>query len=198
MDPLPDPNPYLSPRTATSGSLTTEDATLLGTYEPLVMPRDATDLLWTCLCGIVVVPVAYGIPLGVLALVRAPAPAMVGAVLGVVAIAVVCMYLGIRRIELTPEGLVADRRWLGPIVVPWREVGRLERASWGELLVTSMFRPHRCCSFSMTCHHQLTLRGPWGMLIFPPREYDQFVATIRYWGRQAAADFVDATVHPGG
>ncbi len=175
-------NPYASPKGASNQNLPMEP--WLGTYNPVVMPRDAVDVILGGSTGVLVSAFLYGIPFGVLLFLRAPIWCFVVATFVIVGIAVLAMLVGIRRVELTQDGIIATRPLLSPLRIPWNQDRSVGIANRGTVVLATVFLPHRCCSYSLTSRDQVRIDAGPVRILFPPHDSATFQATARLLAAQ--------------
>lgn len=173
-------NPYLSPRTESAASNATGDV-WLGNYNPVIMPRDFTDTIASTCCGLLLALFIYGVPFLVLYLFQAPAVFYLVAIVVIVGIAVFAMLVGIHRVELTPDGIVAVRKIMRPVRIPWSDVKNVRIATRGAVMLATIFCPHRCCSYSMTSRDQVSIRASRVWILFPAQDHRTFLTTAMFY-----------------
>lgn len=189
-------NPYLSPRTDSANAQVLGEP-WFGNYHPVVMPRDAADVIVSGGCGIILALFIYGLPFIVLYLLQAPAIAFGTTTLVIVCIAVLAMFVGIHRIELTPEGIVAVRKLMRPLRISWKEVNSVEIASRSAVMLATVFLPHRCCSYSMTSRDQTCIRTGRIRILFPAHDSLAFCTTATLAAAQHNPNFRPTSTQSG-
>lgn len=180
-------NPYASPQAQGSPILAGEP--WLTDYHPFVMPRDALDVVFGVSFGILFGALAYGLPLGVLFLLQVPIVYYGVAIAVVVGLALLAMSLGIRLIELTPDGIIARRRLLSPLRISWSDVTSVRIAGRWEAAFASLFLPHRCCSYSLTSREQICIETGNLKLLFPAKDPGAFCSTARMFAARNNPEF---------
>jgi hypothetical protein len=170
-------NPYLSPKVDSAGQVRGES--WLGTYQPVVVPQDALDIIFGVGFGLLISAVIYGVPFAILFYFNAPIWWFLVITLMIVTLAIFVVNIGIRQVELTQDGIVATRRMLPSLQISWRNVESVRLIGRGSYLLATAFLPHRCCCYSFTSRGQVEIKAGRIRFYFPPQDYGTFTMTVR-------------------
>jgi len=171
-------NPYASPQVPQQVAQVPGEP-CLGLYQPRLAPRDATDVFLLLGLGVPGAVLVYGLPLGLIVLLRAPAVLMPIAVLSIAAAAILALLLGIQRIIVTPERIVAQRWILPAVEMDWSQIVSIRELTRGEALRVALVAPSRYCSHSLTYLQHFRVETRTTYFVFPPRDVVMFCTTIQ-------------------